>query len=212
MADYEAAVMDGQLTVAAYLREINVFQKLRIKDFRYVDHLIFGGVHPWAGEFRVSGQMATIAGYPAAEPQRIELELAMALFQSVELMTEAAHEEDGFGWLAALAFQHVRFERIHPFLDGNGRVGRSILTAQFATLFERRPLFQDQPAYRAALRAAAGKDLAPLMNDLGITAGLSPAPSPWLPRFRLAPRFIAESASGISFLDEIAWSRELTET
>jgi len=207
LEDYEQAVSIGTGNAIAYLREIDVLNGLRIADFFQVHLLIFKKVHPWAGEPRYPGQLPVISGFPVADPQRIRRELSLALVQTSELMDEARTYEDGFQWLSALAFLHIRFERIHPFMDGNGRVGRTVLRAQYEVVFGQQPSFADQEGYRAALRASASGDLAPLMNLLGSTAGLGKAPAPWMARFRLAPRFLEDPSEDPSLLDEIFWSR-----
>lgn len=209
LADYEQVVSEGTLNALKFLQEVNVLQGLHVGDFQQVHGLIFEKVHPWAGQYRTAGQVATIAGFPAAEPQRIPREISLALVQTLEIMGQAENARDGLLWLGAIAFLHVRFERIHPFLDGNGRAGRAILAVQFEALFAALPRFADQKAYRAALHASAKKDLAPLMNYLGASAGLPEVPAPWVPPFRLAPRFMEDMTQQTGLFDDLAWSRAI---
>lgn len=64
----------------------------------------------------------------------------------------------------ALAMLHARFERIHPFIDGNGRVGRLALNLLFIRLgFPPAIVYKrDRVRYMAALRSADGGDHGPL--------------------------------------------------
>jgi fido (protein-threonine AMPylation protein) len=111
--------------------------------------------------------------------------------------------------LAALAFLHVRFERVHPFLDGNGRVGRAILLVQMERAFGIAPAFTDQTGYRSSLRTSSRRDLAPLMNYLGVPLGLSMVNEPWIAPFQVAPRFLEDLSSSPTFEEDLAWSRLL---
>lgn len=66
-------------------------------------------------------------------------ELNLTLEQTRELMEIVLTARDPVATLAALAFLHVRFERVHLFLDGNGRTGRTVLAVQCEKLFGRLP-------------------------------------------------------------------------
>jgi Fic family protein len=56
-------------------------------------------------------------------PPHTDVADAMA---DLELFLNA--RDDGVPWLVRAALAHVQFETIHPFLDGNGRVGRMLIT------------------------------------------------------------------------------------
>ena len=64
----------------------------------------------------------------------------------------------------ALANVHARFERIHPFLDGNGRTGRLVLNLLLVRLgYPPVIIFKgDRRRYLAALQSADQGDLGPL--------------------------------------------------
>ena len=206
LMDYEDEVSAGQLDSLRFLREINPLQQLGIKDLQLVHYLIFYRVHPWAGEFRALGQVATVSGYPSADPQRIDRELELALFQYRELLNTGTESLNPRELLSVLAFFHIRFERIHPFLDGNGRTGRSILAVQTEKLFGALPTFGNQSGYRAAIRASGSNDLGPFIRFLSAELDLPSEPGPSRPPFRLAPRFL-EAETSPTFEQDLAWSR-----
>lgn len=60
-----------------------------------------------------------------AAPEDVETEL-------LELLQEL-DEEEGQDVLTIAAYLHLRFEEIHPFADGNGRVGRTLLNYYLMT-------------------------------------------------------------------------------
>ena len=132
----------------------------------------------------------------------------MTPFQTRELLESAFAILDPHRIVTALAFFHVRFERVHPFLDGNGRSGRAILAVQFEKVFGTLPKFTDQPGYREAMRVSAQRDLAPLANYLGASAGLPRISGAWRVPFQVSPRFL-EVAENPPFAEDLDWSRRV---
>ncbi len=66
--------------------------------------------------------------------------------------------------IEALAVAHASFERIHPFLDGNGRAGRLLLNLMLVRLGYAPAIIykRDRSRYLAALRSADAGDAGPL--------------------------------------------------
>jgi Fic family protein len=67
----------------------------------------------------VGGKMPSMAHYvppPAHE-----------VFRCMGDLDKFIHAEDGMPTLIRAALAHVQFESIHPFLDGNGRIGRLVI-------------------------------------------------------------------------------------
>ncbi|KAA6465206.1 Fic family protein [Acidobacteria bacterium AB60] len=83
------------------------------------------GSHAQPGEFRqsqnwIGGTRPGNAAYVPPPPEHV-LE-CMADLESF------LHREDGLPLLIRAGLAHAQFESIHPFLDGNGRVGRLLIT------------------------------------------------------------------------------------
>lgn len=81
--------------------------------------------HVTPGEFRTSQNWiggATLASARYVPPPPDEMKRALA---ELEVFL---HQEDTFPKLVKAGLAHAQFETIHPFLDGNGRTGRLLIT------------------------------------------------------------------------------------
>lgn len=96
------------------------------------------GGHATPGEFRRTqnwigrpGSTLQTADYVPPPPE--------SMTETLSDWERFLHERDGLPDLIQCALMHEQFEAIHPFLDGNGRVGRLLITL---FLVERRRLSQ----------------------------------------------------------------------
>ena len=82
--------------------------------------MLMNGILPDAGAYRHHGVRIVGAGVPTANPVKVP-----ALMEDLS-HDVSRHATDVIEQGAAV---HARFEKIHPFSDGNGRVGRLLLHA-----------------------------------------------------------------------------------
>ena len=110
------------------LRLIREIHAILMKDVR--------GKHLTPGEFRRSQNWIGSAGCTLNEatfvpPPLNEMNQVLTDFEKF------LHDRENFSGLIQCALMHYQFEAIHPFLDGNGRIGRLLITL---FLYERQHL------------------------------------------------------------------------
>jgi len=79
-----------------------------------------------AGRFRNVHEYVRVGTYIAPAPEHIE-----QLLDNLLAEHESNHEQY---FLERIVYFHLEFERIHPFVDGNGRIGRVLINLQLAKL------------------------------------------------------------------------------
>jgi Fic family protein/DNA-binding XRE family transcriptional regulator len=84
--------------------------------------ILMNGIRPDAGAYRHHAVRIMGVDLPTANYIRVPNLIA-------DLLAEAKKKTDDI--IAISANTHVRFEQIHPFSDGNGRVGRLLMNAMF---------------------------------------------------------------------------------
>ncbi len=101
--------------------------ELTTKNMLLLHQMLLGGISDdIAGRFRKPGEYVRVGTHIAPAPEHVE-ELMGALLR------DFAGSQDEY-FLDAIARFHLEFERIHPFCDGNGRIGRVIINMQLAKL------------------------------------------------------------------------------
>lgn len=183
-AEVEALLLQEQVTRGAPVRDVvetlqhdRVFRGLprRVEEplspalARRLHEEVFRHVKPHAGHWRLV--RVAIAGTRHRPPRPEEVPVLMDAWE------REVHQRDlrGEPVLGLAAWMHWRFEAIHPFLDGNGRVGRLLLNHHL--LRHSWPpvhvLPPDRDAYLRASEAGHAGDLGPLESLLEAAAARS---------------------------------------
>lgn len=119
--NYVSALEEGR----ALLKELPVSMRL----IRAVHRKLMEGVrgqHRTPGEFRTSQNWIGPPGCTLNEATFIPPPVP-EMKNALSELEKFLHEKPAFPPLVRLALIHYQFEAIHPFLDGNGRVGRLLI-------------------------------------------------------------------------------------
>jgi len=112
--------------VIEYKRNNNQ-EQLTKKLILFFHQMLIGGIDDSvAGRFRKKGEYVRVGTYIAPAPEHVERMME-------ELLLEYSSDLQSY-FLDKIAKFHLDFETIHPFCDGNGRIGRALINFQFLAL------------------------------------------------------------------------------
>ncbi len=93
----------------------------------FLHNMLMGGIDDSiAGHFRREGEFVRVGYHIAPAPEHIEKMIN-------EILVSHSNDMEGY-FLDKIARFHLDFETIHPFCDGNGRIGRVIINFQLLAL------------------------------------------------------------------------------
>lgn len=84
--------------------------------------LLAGIKDDWAGRFRSGKEWVRVGAHVGANPDFVE--------PLIEELVADYNKQDDIYFLDQIALFHAEFETIHPFNDGNGRLGRVLINQQ----------------------------------------------------------------------------------
>lgn len=113
--------------VINYIRDKSKNTEINKKLILLLHQMLIGGINDeFAGRFRKPGEYVRVGTYIAPAPERVE-----SMIKSI-LNEYTSDLEKYFG--DKIAKFHLDFETIHPFCDGNGRIGRVLMNYQLLKL------------------------------------------------------------------------------
>ena len=97
--------------------------KLNAETILLLHRMLIGGIDDGiAGRFRALHEYVRVSNHIAPSPEHVE-----QLLDNLLVEYESSHDKY---FLDRISYFHLEFERIHPFVDGNGRIGRVLLNLQ----------------------------------------------------------------------------------
>ena len=123
--------------VVEYIRTKSQEIELNKEMILLLHQMLIGGIDDKiAGRFRAKGEYVRVGTHVAPAPEHVESMVdAILLEYSSDLSSY---------FLDKIAKFHLDFETIHPFNDGNGRIGRVIINFQFQRLGFPRIIVRDR--------------------------------------------------------------------
>ncbi len=102
-------------------------QPLSIELILKLHNMLLSGIRDdWAGKFRQAKEWVRIGAHVGANPDFVPRLMN-------DLLTDYSASGDRY-FMDSIAWFHAEFETIHPFNDGNGRIGRVIINQQLISL------------------------------------------------------------------------------
>ncbi len=113
--------------VIAYKREKVSKTPLSEELILFMHNMLMSGIDDSiAGRFRQKGEFVRVGYHIAPGPEHIKE-------MTGEILFSHSNDMDGY-FLDKIAKFHLDFETVHPFCDGNGRIGRVIINFQLLEL------------------------------------------------------------------------------
>ncbi|MDR2908007.1 MAG: Fic family protein [Bacteroidales bacterium] len=101
--------------------------QLSVENFELLHQMLLGGINDnYAGRVRRSGEYVRVGWHIAPPPEQVK--------PMLENLIHIYNSEEDIYFLEKIAKFHLQFETIHPFCDGNGRMGRLLINLQLAAL------------------------------------------------------------------------------
>jgi Fic family protein len=101
--------------------------ELSVENFELLHQMLLGGINDnYAGRIRRTGEYVRVGWHIAPSPEQVK--------PMLEDLINRYNSEGNTYFLEKIAEFHLQFETIHPFCDGNGRMGRLIINLQLAAL------------------------------------------------------------------------------
>jgi Fic family protein len=109
--------------VINYIRDKSKEKEIDKEIILLLHQMLIGGINDKiAGRFRKSGEYVRVGTYIAPSPEKVESFIGMALDYYANNL--------GQYFIDKIAKFHLDFETVHPFNDGNGRIGRALINYQ----------------------------------------------------------------------------------
>ncbi|MBI4669054.1 MAG: Fic family protein [Elusimicrobia bacterium] len=113
--------------VAGYIRNKSQETEINKKTILLLHQMLIGGIDDGiAGRFRGKNEYVRVGTHIAPAPEHVERMIEAILVECSSDLTAY--------FLDKIAKFHLDFETIHPFCDGNGRIGRVIVNFQLLRL------------------------------------------------------------------------------